>query len=378
VDITVYLPDGIGKRAKDAGLPFSRLLRDAVTTQLDYRDTLADATGGMTPHKSTRPTGTAPVRLQFTGRQIASDGETAVYQTDTGTIVVTDSESYSVHDNAEAFGAWLQDLVPRPQARRRRTRARRRRRNARTPGSDPPVTGTELTVPALRGLSLREVWDLEDKLDDAKALVSDYIDSEIRRLAGEGWTQTRIAEECGRAQSTVSVRMSRLEIAPVSSRGRPRIIAPDNSEPRYPEVVQFGVPAEIQETMAASLDAMPEPEREESLAKIRGEHGSWERKDAMAALAGLPPMPRPDQAPPPGSEDAIDDLVSAWDEIGAAIRDAREQDRAARGDYALTDSQLFRLDTARERVQEETAIDARPATSEIGSLRSVKSEEANR
>jgi hypothetical protein len=109
---------------------------------------------------------------------------------------------------------------------------------------------------------------------------------------------------------------------------------------------------------------MPEPEREESLAKIRGEHGSWERKDAMAALAGLPPMPRPDQAPPPGSEDAIDDLVSAWDEIGAAIRDAREQDRAARGDYALTDSQLFRLDSARERVQEETAIDARPAPDE--------------
>jgi hypothetical protein len=40
-------------------------------------------------------------------------------------------------------------------------------------------------LPEFRGLSLREVWDLEDKLDDAKALVSDYIDSEIRRLAGE-------------------------------------------------------------------------------------------------------------------------------------------------------------------------------------------------
>lgn len=237
-----------------------------------------------------------------------------------------------------------------------------------------PGASTELTVPEFRGLSLREVWDLEDKFDDAKALVSDYIDSEIRRLVGDGWTSRKIAEEVGRDHSTVVRRCGRIGVQLSDPRGGnralvrphqnggpeilepaddPRLDAVQPGEPRYPEVVQFGVPAETQETMVASLDAMPEPVREESLAKIRGEHGSWERKNTMATLAGLPPMPRPDQAPPPGSEDAIDDLVSAWDEIGAAIRDAREQDRAARGDYALTDSQLFRLDSARERAQEE-------------------------
>src|SRR4051794_27910767 len=114
VDITVYLPDEIGKRAKDAALPFSRMLRDAVTAQLDYRDTLTHATGGMTPHKIDTANGERAVQLQFTGRRIASDadcdGDLAVYQTDTGTIVVADPESYSVHDDAEAFGAWLQDL----------------------------------------------------------------------------------------------------------------------------------------------------------------------------------------------------------------------------------------------------------------------------
>lgn len=81
MDITVYLPDGIGKRAKDAALPFSRLLRDAVATQLDYRDTLAEAIGGMTPHKVDTTNGgtpARPVRLQFTGRDLASDGNTAV------------------------------------------------------------------------------------------------------------------------------------------------------------------------------------------------------------------------------------------------------------------------------------------------------------
>jgi len=34
MNITVYLPDELGHRAKDAELPFSRLLRDAVTEEL--------------------------------------------------------------------------------------------------------------------------------------------------------------------------------------------------------------------------------------------------------------------------------------------------------------------------------------------------------
>jgi hypothetical protein len=34
VRFTVYLPDGLGQRAKDAGLNLSRLLRDAVEREL--------------------------------------------------------------------------------------------------------------------------------------------------------------------------------------------------------------------------------------------------------------------------------------------------------------------------------------------------------
>jgi hypothetical protein len=34
MDITVYLPDDLGRSAKDARLPLSQLLRDAVTAQL--------------------------------------------------------------------------------------------------------------------------------------------------------------------------------------------------------------------------------------------------------------------------------------------------------------------------------------------------------
>jgi hypothetical protein len=46
VDITIYLPDDIGKKAKEAELPLSRMLRDAVVDELERREavteTLAD------------------------------------------------------------------------------------------------------------------------------------------------------------------------------------------------------------------------------------------------------------------------------------------------------------------------------------------------
>jgi hypothetical protein len=38
MDITVYLPDEIGKRAKEAELPLSRLLRRAVEDELERKD----------------------------------------------------------------------------------------------------------------------------------------------------------------------------------------------------------------------------------------------------------------------------------------------------------------------------------------------------
>src|SRR4051812_13066820 len=44
--VNAYLPDDLGKRAKEADLPYSQLLRDAVTSELERREavsaTLAD------------------------------------------------------------------------------------------------------------------------------------------------------------------------------------------------------------------------------------------------------------------------------------------------------------------------------------------------
>jgi post-segregation antitoxin (ccd killing protein) len=41
VNVNAYLPDDLGKRAKDADLPFSQLLRDAVVDELERREAMA-------------------------------------------------------------------------------------------------------------------------------------------------------------------------------------------------------------------------------------------------------------------------------------------------------------------------------------------------
>ena len=106
------------------------------------------------------------------------------------------------------------------------------------------------------GLSLADAWDLEERLGEARAVVSEFIDAEIGRLVSEGWTQARIAEECGRSQKTISNRMYRLGIEPVSTRGRPRISSPSNSlEPDEAVVDAEVVDADAVEAVDADTGA---------------------------------------------------------------------------------------------------------------------------
>lgn len=69
-------------------------------------------------------------------------------------------------------------------------------------------------------LTLKEAWDLEVQIDEAKEIVSQFIDDEIRRLVGLGWTQVKIANECGRSQSAVSYRMRSRGIQPAYQTNR--------------------------------------------------------------------------------------------------------------------------------------------------------------
>jgi hypothetical protein len=42
MNVNVYLPDDLGKRAKAADLPFSQLLRDAVVEELERREAMSE------------------------------------------------------------------------------------------------------------------------------------------------------------------------------------------------------------------------------------------------------------------------------------------------------------------------------------------------
>jgi hypothetical protein len=43
MNVNVYLPDDLGKRAKDADLPFSQLLRSAVSSELERREGMSQS-----------------------------------------------------------------------------------------------------------------------------------------------------------------------------------------------------------------------------------------------------------------------------------------------------------------------------------------------
>jgi hypothetical protein len=86
VDITVYLPDEIGQRAKDEDLKLSRMLRDAVTSELQRRDAVAEALDDVEVYEfelRDDPISDVTYTGRITGKRIAGDSpeNVAVYLT---------------------------------------------------------------------------------------------------------------------------------------------------------------------------------------------------------------------------------------------------------------------------------------------------------
>lgn len=79
VDVTVYLPDEIGARAKKEELKLSRMLRDAVTAELERRDAMAEALADTETYEFTLRA-KDPFDVEYTGRitgkLIAGDADT--------------------------------------------------------------------------------------------------------------------------------------------------------------------------------------------------------------------------------------------------------------------------------------------------------------
>jgi len=103
MDITVYLPEEIGTKAKSEGLPFSRLLRAAVETELKRRDvvsaTLADPQEFELDLEDDEG---RPYTGRLIGTVIAEGQDVVVYVTEDERVLIHDESRSTVHQIEDA------------------------------------------------------------------------------------------------------------------------------------------------------------------------------------------------------------------------------------------------------------------------------------
>jgi hypothetical protein len=112
VDVTVYLPDELGVRAKEAdpALKFSRLLRDAVLAELARREAIKNTlAGGVAEHEVSLGDYDGVIVGKLLG--VTRDG-IEVYLTDDERVLVHDparDEVEEFEDPRADFDEWLQN-----------------------------------------------------------------------------------------------------------------------------------------------------------------------------------------------------------------------------------------------------------------------------
>lgn len=91
LDITVYLPDELGQRAKEAELPFSRLLRSAVQDELARREAATDGADQMERHELQVRDDRGDYTARFTGQQVGGSDHHEVYLLEDGRVLWHDA-----------------------------------------------------------------------------------------------------------------------------------------------------------------------------------------------------------------------------------------------------------------------------------------------
>jgi post-segregation antitoxin (ccd killing protein) len=115
VDITVYLPDEIGERAKKEDLKLSRMLRDAVIAEFDRKDAVNRLLGETQTYEvELRDAAGREYTGRITGRLLYESLGQRFYLTETGRLLfVVDDRYEEVEgglDGAASFIAgWAQD-----------------------------------------------------------------------------------------------------------------------------------------------------------------------------------------------------------------------------------------------------------------------------
>jgi post-segregation antitoxin (ccd killing protein) len=110
VNLNVYLPDDLGERAKDADLPLSRMLREAVITELNRRaimsETLEEPQEQLVDIVSD---GGVTYTGRFTGTLIAGGNDVDVYLTTDKRTLVYDRAAAQIRqvDDPEDLREWL-------------------------------------------------------------------------------------------------------------------------------------------------------------------------------------------------------------------------------------------------------------------------------
>ena len=113
MDITVYLPDDIGKWAKEAELPLSRLLRGVVLDEKAKQEAVMTTLEDVKTYEVDieTPEG-AVITGRITGREIGYDRNTenAAYLTNDERVLIYDASRRQVEDVSDDSAAALTDF----------------------------------------------------------------------------------------------------------------------------------------------------------------------------------------------------------------------------------------------------------------------------
>ncbi len=114
MNVNLYLPDELGQQAKEADLPLSRLLREAVIDELERRRTVAQTLSAPQTFEFAVQDGEGSFFTgRLTGKEIAHDDRrrTNVYVTDDERVIVVveDGQYSESSDPAEELRGVLSD-----------------------------------------------------------------------------------------------------------------------------------------------------------------------------------------------------------------------------------------------------------------------------
>ena len=108
MDITVYLPDELGARAKEAEINMSRTLRDAVTDKLGRIEAVAELMEGATKHELSLEDDDGRA---YTGRIVGTSivynerNDVEVFVTEDGRLIIYDGEGQAYYDHGQVAEA---------------------------------------------------------------------------------------------------------------------------------------------------------------------------------------------------------------------------------------------------------------------------------